>query len=750
MNTMIEKILKDRYFIEGENVQTWLQRVAKFVASCEEDKEYWEKEFYSLMTGGYFLPNTPTLSNSGKKNMSLSACYVLPFEDNLDQLLDTVANTGRIFKSGGGVGVSGTKIRPSGALVKSSGGKASGPVSYLEIIDAMTKTVSQGGTRRGANMGTLHYNHPDIIQFITVKRSGEKLTQYNLSVTLDDAFMTELSRIFEVRKSDETYDTTFSLIWNDEVWISPEDVEYEGEVLYRAGEPAQIGHMKLWEILTSCAHKSGDPGVLFLDTANETNWLKDVYGEYLGTNPCGEQWLYPYDSCNLGSINVAKFFTRAIGKFNWTEFDRVIDVAIRFLDNVITLNYYPLPEIKLVTKDVRRIGLGVMGYANLFTLMEIPYDSYEAYQFSDKLFERLYSRAVKASEKLGEERGVFPAYKRSALCQSEMEPRRNFNVTTVAPTGTISMLIGAVDDGTFKNGCSSGIEPHFSLAFNRSQGGVSGFLDINQVLVEKLKERGITETEITEIGNRLANGETIATITKDYNLPVHWVEVFKTSHDILPAAHLEHQIIAQRYVDNSISKTINMSHNATVEDVSNIYYQAYLGDCKGITIYRDGSKGSQPLSNPQLLSNPQPLITKQPLPALSVPVDTSLGTLHTFTTLNPTTQKPLEVFLVLGRSGTDIQAFTEALGRLISIAMRGGISVEEISNQLIGIGGSNSKGFGKNRTLSVPDAVGRMLLKTWGEDNAHTNSGDFCPECHNTLVHEEGCIKCPNCGYTKC
>ncbi|PMP76237.1 MAG: ribonucleoside-diphosphate reductase, adenosylcobalamin-dependent [Chloroflexus aggregans] len=794
-------VLKKRYLLKNEHgdvietPETMFWRVAETIAAVDarygassEQVEERAERFYHLMTQGYFEPNSPTLMNAGRPLGQLSACFVLPIDDNLTSIYETLKHQALIHQSGGGTGFSFSRLRPRNDVVRSTMGVASGPVSFMDVYNHSTEAIKQGGTRRGANMGILRCDHPDILEFITCKLDTTKITNFNISVAVTDAFMRAVER-------DEEYDLINPR--TGQVHIASRDGlkhPLTGDVLVPPGQPMRLRARMIFDLIVQCAHATGEPGLFFIDRANEYNPVPHL-GAYEATNPCGEQPLLAYDVCNLGSINVGKFVT-ADKTIDWGYLREVVHESTRFLDNVIDANHYPLEQITHLSQRIRRIGLGVMGWADMLVRLGIPYNSHDAIELARKVMHFIDEESKVASEQLARERGPFPEWEYSiwgpdATCArrpdgSRIRPQRllrNCNVTTVAPTGTISIIAG----------CSSGIEPLFAIAFWRYQAD-SRMLDINQDFVAQAKREGWYSPELME---RIADTGHI----HHPEVPAEVQRVWVTAHDIAPEWHVRMQAAFQEYTDSAISKTINFPHEATPDQVREAYELAFRLGCKGITVYRDGSRANQVLSTgstgkseskPAAQSvtatpvelTPRP-VPAEGLPSHSFPVVTPLGKLRLFVT--ELDGKPFEVFAIIGRAGSDVTAFTEAIGRLISLALRCGVPVKLIAEQLRGIGG-----FGPDRVRSVPDAIGKVLLEHYVKGNGNGNgngngayvvggeynngvaeppapkpepithlhvtpshgaieAGEICPECQNaTLLNEEGCRKCHACGYSEC
>jgi ribonucleoside-diphosphate reductase alpha chain len=681
------KILKARYFLKNEKgelvdktPEDLFRRVATFIASAEKTKAARAKyaaAFLELMATRDFLPNSPTLTGAGR-GMCLSACFVLPIEDSLDAIFETVKDAALVHKEGGGTGFDFSRLRPRGSFVRKTQGVASGPISFLKVIDAATEAVKQGGTRRGANMGILRVDHPDIEEFIQMKLDGTSVTNFNISVAVTDAFMAALA-------ANSEYDL-----------IDP----HLGTVVGRKDA------RKVFQLIVESAWAVGDPGLVFIDRINAANPTAGL-GPIRATNPCGEQPLHDYESCNLGSVNLANFFdAKARDRFDWRRFASVIRLGVRFLDDVIEVNRYPLPQIDKTTRASRRIGLGVMGWADLLLLMKVRYDSAKALALADKVAGFLRAEATAASRDLAVERGSFPAIGQSVYKGGKM---RNATVFTVAPTGTISRIAG----------CSSAIEPVFAFEV------VSKILD----------------TELKDI-------HPIYDAWREKNPGQPAPDYFRAAHEIAPEWHIKTQAAFQKHVDNSVSKTVNFPHSATVEDVEKAYLLAWDLGTKGITIYRDGCRDSQVLykEGAEIL---HPQGRPDSLPSVTDKIKTGFGNLYV--TISFHNQKPFEVFASIGKSGYSTMADAEALGRLISTALRSGVEPEEVITQLKGIGGSEPIFTENGLIQSIPDAIAKVLEKHFGE--VRNNAKDFytirCKIC-GALLPDEKCPVCINCGWSKC
>src|SRR5512137_1168410 len=681
------KILKARYFLKNEKgefvdktPEDLFRRVATYIASAEKnkaDRKKYAEAFLRIMSGRDFLPNSPTLTGAGR-GMCLSACFVLPIEDSLDHIFETVKNAALVHKEGGGTGFDFSRLRPRGSFVRKTQGVASGPISFLKVIDAATEAVKQGGTRRGANMGILRVDHPDIEEFVQMKLDGASVANFNISVAITDAFMAALAAGAE-------YDL-----------VDP----HLGTVAGRKDA------RKVFQLIVESAWAVGDPGLIFIDRINAGNPTAGL-GPIRATNPCGEQPLHDYESCNLGSINLANFFApNAKDRFDWRRFASVIRLGVRFLDDVIDVNRYPLPQIDKVTRASRRIGLGVMGWADLLLHMKVRYDSAKALALADKVAAFVRAEATAASRDLAAERGSFPAIAQSVYKGGKM---RNATVFTIAPTGTISRIAG----------CSSSIEPVFAFE-----------------VVSKIIDAELKDVHPIYAAWKAAN--------PDRPLP----DYFRAAHEISPEWHIKTQAAFQKHVDNSVSKTVNFPHEASVEGVEKAYLLAWDLGTKGITIYRDGCRESQVLyKNGTEILHPQG--RPNSLPSVTDKIKT--GFCNLYVTISFHNQKPFEVFASIGKSGYSTMADAEALGRLISTALRSGVEADEVIRQLKGIGGSEPIFTEGGLIQSIPDAIAKVLEKHFGE--VRHNAKDFytvrCKIC-GALLPDEKCPVCGNCGWSKC
>ena len=825
--TVLEKryLVKDDQGRPVEEPSDLFWRVSRTIAApdlaygaSEGGVEALAEEFYRLMSERKWMPNSPTLMNAGRPLGQLSACFVLPVADALSNgmsgIYDTLRAMALVHQSGGGTGFAFSRLRPRNDVVRSSMGVASGPVSFMRLYDASTDVVKQGGTRRGANMGILRVDHPDILEFISCKDDTTQITNFNISVAVTDAFMQAVAE-------GKPYDL-----------IHP-----------RTGKAVQqLDARAVFQKIVQGAWKTGEPGVYYIDRANEFNPVPHL-GRYEATNPCGEQPLLPYDVCNLGSINLGLFVKD--GEVDWEDLRHTVHLCTHFLDNVIDANKYPLPEITDLARRIRRVGLGVMGWADMLVRLGVPYDSAEATELGRQVMRFLDEEAKVASEKLAEVRGVFPEWEKSiwgpdATCGrnaagERIHPERklrNCNLTTVAPTGTISIIAG----------CSSGIEPLFAVAFLRNQAGAL-MPDVSEDFVRYARQGNWYSDELVQ---RIAEEGHI----HFPQVPELLQRVFVTAHDVSPEWHIRMQAAFQEFCDSAISKTCNFSHSATEEDVRQIYELAYQLNCKGVTVYRDGSRdqqvlstgktardvadkaasdaaflrlpaadGGEPFPSERELADARGQIAEleaelarvrrqlheseaenaqrrmkrsRPdlLRGMTRRIETPLGTAYVTITEDDKAQ-PLEVFISIGKAGAPLMADVEAIGRLISLGLRSGIPMAEIHRQLRGISSDRVIGLGPNKVMSVPDAIG-IAIEKWMQEKHEGVQQDLlappsqasvaprslavkppasaagpvqpelrgqrsedlfvgaCPDCGSQLEFAEGCMKCHVCGYSEC
>jgi len=706
-----------------EQPEEMFKRVANNIAKAEEkyktssQEGKMEEVFYDMMADFKFLPNSPTLMNAGRRLGQLAACFVLPIEDSMDGIFDSLKNAAMIHKSGGGTGFAFSRLRPKNSRVGTTGGVASGPVSFMKIFNTATEQVKQGGTRRGANMGILRVDHPDIMEFIYSKRDNKELNNFNISVGVTEAFM-------EAVKKEHAYDLT-----------DPSNQKKVKEL--KAAEVYRTMVKQAWE--------TGDPGIIFLDRLNKDNPTPSL-GEIESTNPCGEQPLLPMEACNLGSINLAKFVVKNEEKstIDYEGLKETVWYAVRFLDNTIDMSKYPIPEIDKMVKGNRKIGLGVMGFADMLYYLRIPYNSEKALKIAEEVMEFIQKESHMASKDLVKDRGVFENFDKSIFKDKKGCTYRNATTTTIAPTGTLSIIAG----------CSSGIEPLFALSFVRNVMDNDKLLEVNPYFESVARKRGFYSKELMDMIAQKGSIKEIEEIPEDVR------EIFVTAHDVSPEWHIRMQAAFQKYTDNAVSKTVNLPRDATVDDVLKIYNLAYGLDCKGVTIYRDGSKENQVLSFPgkdKQDLNSVATVKERPetLEGFTTRIVTGMGRLYV--TVTEYEGQPFEVFATIGKSGRSTTAKTEAIGRLTSLALRSGVKVEKIIEQLKGIGGERPVLQKDGLVLSIPDAIGRVLEKRYMKNGLKKHRkysqsllGETCPDCGQTVSHEEGCMTCHFCGFTKC
>jgi len=769
---VIEKryVLKDKNRKPIEKPEEMFRRVARHIAAADklygasdEQVQQTEDEFYKMITALDFLPNSPTFTGAGTKLGQLSACFVLPIEDDMKSILKTQMDMGLIHKSGGGTGFSFSRLRPKNDVVGSTGGIASGPVGFMQMYNDTTEVIKQGGTRRGANMGILRVDHPDIIEFIDYKEKEGNLSNFNISVGITKDFMQAV-----VSKSD--YDL-----------INPTTKEKTGKLNAR----------EIFDKIVQGAWRNGEPGIVFLDKINEKNPTPQL-GEIESTNPCGEQPLLPYESCNLGSINLGNMVKEVNNKIeiDWDKFDATIEKAVHFLDNVIDVNKLPIPEIDKQSKKTRKIGLGLMGFADLLFQLEVPYSSDEGLAIAEKIMKRLNDKSHEISRQMGEKRGNFPAFEGSTWDKKDQPFMRNATTTTIAPTGTLSIIANA----------TSGIEPIFALVFTKTVMDNDELVEVNKFFKKALEKAGVYSEELIR---KVAKSSSMQNMEE---IPEKIKRVFVTASDISPEWHVKMQAAFQKYTDNAISKTINFPNEASVEDIEKAYLLSYELDCKGITVYRDGSRSIQVLTTGTAEDKKKDATEKETHHSLNAnemiglkimprerpdvtagytyKIKTAYGKLY-ITINNDEAGEPFEVFSHLGKSGGFFAAKAEAICRLISLALRSGIDTEEVISQLKGIRGPTPTWTEDGKMiLSLPDAVAQILEKHINRHQAsldldfaekpevalETPKGDYnngfskpeapeiadlgeapaCPECGSILELTEGCIKCPFCGYSKC
>jgi len=738
------RVLEKRYLKKDEEgnliekPEEMFKRVAKAIADADHlydpkaSTKKLEEEFYSVMANLEFLPNSPTLMNAGTDIGQLSACFVLPVEDSIEEIFDAVKYTAMIHKTGGGTGFSFSRLRPKSDSVKTTGGVASGPVSFMKVFDAATEEIKQGGRRRGANMGILRVDHPDILEFITCKKEGDILQNFNISVAATNEFM-------EAVKKDVEY-----------VLINPRNNKTAGKLRAR----------EVFDLIVENAWANGDPGVVFIDRINEVNPTPSA-GSIESTNPCGEQPLLPFESCNLGSINLSKMLSN--GAIDYDKLKRVIHLSVHFLDNVIDVNKYPIDKIEENTKKNRKIGLGVMGFTDLLIKLKVPYDSEEALSIAEKLMRFIDEESKKASEELASKRGVFPNFKGSVYDVPKGRKLRNATVTTIAPTGTLSIIAN----------CSSGVEPLFAVTYVRKVLEGELLVEVNPIFDEIARRGGFHNEELMKAIAKTGSVKGMKEVPEDVQ------RLFVTAHDITPAWHVRIQAAFQKDTDNAVSKTVNFPFEADKEEVKEVFLLAYELGCKGVTVYRDRSRDVQVLTKGIMLEMDKQKIVPRRRPVVTVgqtiKVPTGCGPLYI--TINEDEHGPCEVFSTMGKAGGCAASQLETTSRLISYALRSGISPEAIVKQLKGIR-CPSPFIGRgNIILSCGDAIGKtietFLMNKKGPESElmkeATTLDNFvegaeeddeawilknvvgvCPDCGGVLFHEEGCVVCKICGYTKC
>lgn len=798
--------------IESPKQLFW--RVAYNIAAAEQlyadEKAHIKmaKKFYNLMISRKFLPATPILLNCGKPKEQLSSCFVLPVPDSLLGILQTATDMAMIHKSGGGTGFSFSQLRPKDDILSSSGGSTTGPISFMQMYNDITSSIRQGGVRRGANMGILHYNHPDILLFMIYKLDEFSLTNFNISITTDQKFFDQIkidkelladdyekgldfeSIVSDAKEALQTRDMDLKQVRLEAIvnrlteWCKEDTAGY-GYPLINPRNGAEAGRLnakKVFDLITRFAWQYGDPGMIFIDKINNSRANPTPQlGMIEATNPCGEQPLLPYDACTLGSINLAMFVEK--NDFDWDSLRETTHMAVRFLDDVLDMNEYPIDKVRNMVKKIRRIGLGIMGFADALLALNIGYNTDEGVATAEKVMKFIQQEADVASDDLAKIRGVFPAFEGSIYDKPGQIHPRNGARTTIAPTGTIAMLADA----------SSGCEPLFALTYAKNTIEGKRIFQTSPYFVEALKDHGIYSDELLEkIQENKGSIQSIDSIPNDLK------KTFVVAGDISPKWHLKIQAAFQKYVDNAISKTINFNHDATIDDVRDAYITAFESGCRGITIYRDGSREKQVLETKKESSYYDKLSGAKQPEAIEVSTErldlkarpnvlngktyrilTPLG--KAFVTINEDGDGNIfEVFINVGRAGSDITADAEAIGRLISLNFRiptdysSSQVAQEVISQLRGIGGSNSAGFGAERVRSLADAVAKVLeqhqaSKLVTEDQiekedekitsmplfeTHVETkgrADICPDCGAAAFRNiEGCHKCEACGFSKC
>lgn len=744
------KVLERRYLKKddsGKVIETpeeMFQRVALYIATAdklygatEQDIKKTEESFYNMMSNFEFMPNSPTLMNAGTDMSQLSACFVLPVEDSMESIFEAIKNTALIHRSGGGTGFSFSRLRPKNSIVRSTGGVSSGPISFMKVFNAATHAVKQGGRRRGANMGILRVDHPDILEFIKCKEEDKDITNFNISVAITEDFMKKVI----------------------------EDKEYSLVCPHIKRETGRLKAKEVFELIVDSSWKNGEPGIIFIDKMNEFNPTPKL-GEYESTNPCGEQVLLPFESCNLGSINLAKCVCENGKKeIAWEKLKGLIQTSVHFLDNVIDMNKFPLKQIEEATKTNRKVGLGVMGWADMLIGLGISYNTDEAIQLAEEVMGFINEVAKKESIEMAKTRGTFPSFKQSVFFEQGSEEIRNSTLTTIAPTGTISII----------SNTSSGIEPLFALSYYRNVMDNDKLVEVNSLFEEIAKKEGFYSRKLMEAVAEKGSIKDIKEIPEKYR------RIFVTSHDISPIWHIRMQAAFQRHTDNAVSKTVNFPHDATRGEVRGVYMLAYKLGCKGVTIYRDKSREEQVLNinskketdksakvevktKKEVTPRPRPLVTT----GTTTKVLTGCGNLYITINVDDI-GTPFEVFIQMGKAGGCAASQLEAVGRLVSLALRSGVENRKIVEQLRGIRCPSPSWEKTGRIFSCADAIARVLELRLGSGKMHYKEEELekrsphtmiedklgnvvgvCPDCGASLRHEEGCVVCRGCGYSKC
>ena len=734
---------KDSKGIIIEDAPKMLKRISKNIAKDNKERA---KIYYNLMDKKYFLPNSPTLMNAGNDLQQLSACFVLPIEDSMDSIFSAVKNAALIHKSGGGTGFSFSKLREKNSPVRTTSGVSSGPITFMKVFNSATDAVKQGGTRRGANMAILNVCHPDILDFIKAKEDSTELNNFNISVGLTEEFMNAVQQ-----------DTKYEL-------ISP----------YSKNPVKELNARDVFSLIVEMAYKNGEPGIVFLDRLDRFNPTPAI-GKIEATNPCGEQPLLPNEACNLGSINLSLMVNN--NEINWDLLKQTVYDSISFLDNVIDRSTFPLPPIEEIAKANRKIGLGIMGWADMLLQLGIPYNSEQALNIAREVMEFIDYHSKLQSMKIAMEKGPFPNFKDSIYAKGKLIRRntkldwdkmnqdikkygiRNATTTTIAPTGTISMIVDT----------SSGIEPLFSLVYVKNVMDGEKLVYVNKYFEKVAKEQGFYSKELME---KISEKGSIQDIDE---IPDNIKDIFCTTHDISPEWHIKMQASFQHYVDNAVSKTINFPNDAEKEDIHAAYELAYQLGCKGITVYRDGSRDEQVLNiGKRLREQEKTRIAPRHRPDSTVGVTKKINTGcgHLYVTINTDKNGVCEIFTQMGKVGGCASAQLEAIARLISLALRSNIKVESIAKQIRAIRCPSPMWSKGKMILSCADGIANALEEFIAQDgnglksilsnsiqanNKPKNSypsfsglGASCPECGGSLEFKEGCKTCPFCGWSKC
>ena len=748
-------VLESRYLqrnAAGEVFETpdqMFRRVAETVAKVEADYGSTPREvsrqadiFHEMLSNMHFLPNSPTLMNAGRTNGMLAACVVLPIHDSIDSIMTTLHHAVLVQKAGGGTGFSFAQLRPTGDPVGSTGGTTSGPISFMHVFAEATNAIQQGAFRRGANMGIMRIDHPDIVSFIDAKCDDRKLTNFNLSVAVTGSFM---NRLLSNPDAGHTV-------------VNPRT--RQSSILWAKGRQWTV--REVFEDIVLRAWETGEPGIVFIDVMNAANPTPHI-GSFESTNACGEQPLLPYECCNLGSIPLARFVDRTGEQVDWSALRETIHCAVRFLDDAIDASGYPFPELEQAAKANRKIGLGVMGFADLLFTLGIPYDSDDGVALGSRVMQFIQRESHRASERLARARGVFPNWEGSTWDTQGIR-MRNACTTCVAPTGSISMIAG----------CTGGMEPAFALAYSRNVLDGRKLTELNPVFAETAESDGfLTETVKRKVGNR-------GSIVGVADVPERWQRIFVTAHDISPEWHIKMQAAFQEHCDASISKTINMPHGASKEDVAAAFTMAFDQGCKGVTVFRDGCRPDQPMAKPEQApegTTITPIDLPEIMPAVRIRQATPFGNMHVKIGVDVGSGLEREVFAQLGKGGDVANSDLEAICRMVSLYLRANGSIKDVIGQLSGIGSSFSVPTKEGRIYSLGDGLARalrkyvsakqhsgleaLLLGEAGEDCepagvpertqvTHTTGFRFKCQCGSTLVMTEGCIKCLSCGYAEC
>ena len=741
------------------------------LAESSEKVKQIEKEFLELMTSGKFLPNSPTLMNAGRKLQQLSACFVLPIGDDIGEIFDAQKQMAIVHKSGGGTGFSFDNLRPNGAFISTTSGYSPGPLSFLFSFNESAGQITQGGKRRGANMGIIRANHPDALCWTKVKTKEKVLANFNLSIAFSDEEIEAIKNDDYILMKDprpekdytienakkrvkeiifgrgEKFETSWELSEDKTKILETETKEEIGKV---ENNLLYLKAKKLFDIIIKGAWEKGEPGIVFIDKINKFNPTPEI-GKIQSTNPCGEQPLLPYESCNLGSINLSNMIKNH--EIDYQLFEATIRSVTRFMDNVIDRNKYPLKEIEEITKANRKIGIGVMGFAHMLIKLKIRYDNEEAIIKAKEVMKFINDISKDESRKLAMERGAFPNFHKS-IYKNDV-PIRNSTTTTIAPTGTTGVIAAT----------SQGIEPIFQYITIRNVKDTIGenLVEVDRAFKEYLEEKNLYSEEILKkIGD---NGLDIPEL-KDYKKEIE--DIFVIAHQVSPEQHLQIQAAFQEYTDNAVSKTINMPNKTTKEEIAKAYLRAHELDCKGLTVYRDGSRTFELLIDSKKKKDADSK-ERPKLIGTTIKQITPYG--WAFITLNGIMEEefiPYETFVTIGKGGRDIHAISEGMGRLISMALQNKVPLDDIIKQLNGISGETQTGFGPNKIGSLPDAIAKGLHEAYAQLNSSTlikkennldcslgqkkipkNSGNFCPDCGGILMNIEGCQKC-TCGFSKC